>query len=155
MCYRDMAVLYRSNYLSRALEKALLDAHIPYRIYGGIRFYERAEIKDALSYLRLLAPKQADDDKELWKTLAVRRVLNVPKRGIGAKSIDTLEQQAQQEDVNLYEVLKHPSLLVKGKRSHRGGDRGIPPVRGYAEHRSADEEGAGGQRLSAHAAGGQ
>lgn len=108
--YRDMAVLYRSNYLSRALEKALLDAHIPYRIYGGIRFYERAEIKDALSYLRLLAPKQADDDKELWKTLAVRRVLNVPKRGIGAKSIDTLEQQAQQEDVNLYEVLKHPSL---------------------------------------------
>ncbi len=108
--YREMAVLYRSNYLSRGLEKALLDAHIPYRIYGGIRFYERAEIKDALCYLRLLAPMQEGDEKELWKTLAVRRVLNVPKRGIGAKSVEQLETQAVQEDCNLYEVLKHPAL---------------------------------------------
>ena len=95
--YRDIAVLYRSNYLSRGLEKALLSAHIPYRIYGGIRFYERAEIKDALSYLRLLGAKQEDDPKEMWKSLAVRRVLNVPKRGIGAKSIEQLEEQAKEE----------------------------------------------------------
>lgn len=117
IAYRDMAVLYRSNFLSRALEKAFLDAHIPYRIYGGIRFYERAEIKDALSYLRLLAPKMEDDEKELWKNLAVRRVLNVPKRGIGAKSIEQLETQAQAEDVNLYEVLKHPSLSQSKAKS--------------------------------------
>lgn len=115
--YRDMAVLYRSNYLSRALEKAFLDAHIPYRIYGGIRFYERAEIKDALSYLRLLAPKIEGDTKELWKSLAVRRVLNVPKRGIGAKSIEQLETQAKAEDTNLYEVLKHPALSQSKAKS--------------------------------------
>lgn len=115
--YRDIAVLYRSNFLSRALEKAFLDARIPYRIYGGIRFYERAEIKDALSYLRLLAPKTKEDEKEMWKTLAVRRVLNVPKRGIGAKSIEQLETQAQAEDVNLYEVLKHPALSQSKAKS--------------------------------------
>lgn len=116
--YRDIAVLYRSNYLSRGLEKALLSAHIPYRIYGGIRFYERAEIKDALSYLRLLGAKQEDDPKEMWKSLAVRRVLNVPKRGIGAKSIEQLEEQAKEENVNLYEVLSHPALSsAKAKKA--------------------------------------
>lgn len=116
--YRDMAVLYRSNYLSRGLEKAFLEARVPYRIYGGIRFYERAEIKDALSYLRLLAPPQEDDPKELWKTLAVRRVLNVPKRGIGAKSLEQLEEQAQKEDTNLYAVLSHP--LISGAKAKQG-----------------------------------
>lgn len=95
----------------------MLSAHIPYRIYGGIRFYERAEIKDALSYLRLLGAKQEDDPKEMWKSLAVRRVLNVPKRGIGAKSIEQLEEQAKEENVNLYEVLSHPALSsAKAKR---------------------------------------
>ena len=116
--YREIAVLYRSNYLSRGLEKALLEAHVPYRIYGGIRFYERAEIKDALSYLRLLAPKHETDDRELWKDLAVRRVINAPKRGIGARSLEQLEEQARSEDTNLYEVLKHP--CIKGAKACRG-----------------------------------
>ena len=57
--YRDIAVLYRSNYLSRSLEKAMIDARIPYIIYGGIRFYERQEIKDAVCYLRMIT--SADD----------------------------------------------------------------------------------------------
>ena len=116
--YREIAVLYRSNYLSRGLEKALLEAHVPYRIYGGIRFYERAEIKDALSYLRLLAPKHETDERELWKDLAVRRVINAPKRGIGARSLEQLEEQARSEDTNLYEVLKHP--CIKGAKACRG-----------------------------------
>ena len=116
--YREIAVLYRSNYLSRGLEKALLEAHVPYRIYGGIRFYERAEIKDALSYLRLLAPKSAEDERELWKDLAVRRVLNAPKRGVGARSLEQLEEQAREEDTNLYEVLKHP--CIKGAKACKG-----------------------------------
>ena len=93
VCYRDIAVLYRSNYLSRGLEKALLDFRIPYRIYGGIRFYDRAEIKDALSYLRLLAPKQEDDEKELYKNLSIKRIINMPKRGIGAKTMELIEQR--------------------------------------------------------------
>ena len=112
--YRDIAVLYRSNYLSRGLEKALLDQHIPYRIYGGVRFYDRAEIKDALSYLRLLAPKVEGDDKELFKNLAVKRIINLPKRGIGAKTLETLEQEAAAKDTNMYEILKQGGF-GKGK----------------------------------------
>lgn len=112
--YRDIAILYRSNYLSRGLEKALLDAHIPYRIYGGVRFYDRAEIKDALSYLRLLAPSNEEDPKEMFKNLAVKRVINSPKRGIGAKTLELIETQSQHDDTNMYEVLKHYEI-GKGK----------------------------------------
>lgn len=103
--YRDIAILYRSNYLSRGLEKALLDFHIPYRIYGGTRFYDRAEIKDALSYLRLLAPASQEDPKALYKNLAIKRVINSPKRGIGAKTMEIIEQQAAHDDTNMYEIL--------------------------------------------------
>lgn len=106
VAHRDIAILYRSNYLSRGLEKALLDFHIPYRIYGGIRFYDRAEIKDALCYLRLLAPRHEEDEKELYKNLAIKRVINAPKRGIGAKSMETIEQEALRHDTNMYEILK-------------------------------------------------
>lgn len=112
--YKDIAILYRSNYLSRGLEKALLDAHIPYRIYGGVRFYDRAEIKDALSYLRLLAPASEDDPKELFKNLAVKRVINSPKRGIGAKTLELIETQAGHDQTNMYDVLKHYEI-GKGK----------------------------------------
>lgn len=104
--YRDIAVLYRSNYLSRSLEKALLDANIPYKIYGGIRFYDRAEIKDALSYLRLLGKAVEEDPREMWKDLAVKRVINSPKRGIGNKTMETIEELAREHDTNLYEALK-------------------------------------------------
>lgn len=104
--FKDIAVLYRSNYLSRSLEKALLDAGIPYRIYGGIRFYDRAEIKDALSYLRLLGTSEEEDTKEMWKDLAVKRVINSPKRGIGVKTMETIETIAREHDTNLYEALK-------------------------------------------------
>lgn len=104
--FHDIAVLYRSNYLSRSLEKAFLDFSIPYRIYGGIRFYDRAEIKDALSYLRLLAKPNEDDVKERWKDLAIRRVINTPKRGVGNKTMVQLEQIAADNDTNLYEACK-------------------------------------------------
>ncbi|MBV4170292.1 ATP-dependent helicase [[Clostridium] innocuum] len=103
--YRDIAILYRSNFLSRGLEKVLLDFHIPYRIYGGVRFYDRAEIKDALSYLRLLAPFDEQDPKALYKNLAVKRVINSPKRGIGAKTLETIELQANHDETNMYDVL--------------------------------------------------
>src|SRR5699024_10422015 len=102
-----IAVLYRSNYLSRSLEKAMLDAQIPYRIYGGMRFYDRAEIKDALSYLRLCLDHAAID-------LAVRRVINVPKRGVGDRSLEALEAYALTHGVNLYEAVK-ADAVVKGK----------------------------------------
>lgn len=112
--YRNVAILYRSNYLSRSLEKAMLDANIPYRIYGGIRFYDRAEIKDSLSYLRLLGKAVEDDPKEMWKDLAVKRVINAPKRGIGKKTMESIEELAQEHETNLYEACKlYP--IGKGK----------------------------------------
>ena len=75
---REIAILYRSNAQSRAFEEAFLSARIPYRVYGGLRFFERAEIKDALAYLRLISNR--DDDASF------ERVVNLPTRGIGAKS---------------------------------------------------------------------
>lgn len=103
--YHDMAVLYRSNYLSRSLEKALLDERIPYIIYGGIRFYERAEVKDALSYLRMVT---SSDD------LALQRILNKPKRGIGNKTMDTIASRSRETGKSMYEVIKD-EVLFSGK----------------------------------------
>lgn len=94
--YKDMAILYRSNYLSRSMEKACLDAQIPYVIYGGTRFYDRAEIKDMLSYLRMLT--HADD-------LAFTRIVNTPKRGIGQKTLDTIAKVAKENKRSLYQQL--------------------------------------------------
>lgn len=108
MKYRDIAILYRSNYLSRSLETKFLEANIPYRIYGGIRFYDRAEIKDALCYLRMLIHDNAAID------LALKRIINVPKRGIGNKSIEAIEELARHENINLYEASKQFDGL-KGK----------------------------------------
>lgn len=101
--YHDIAILYRSNYLSRSLEKALLDERIPYIIYGGVRFFERQEVKDALSYLRLIT---TGDD------LAFSRIINRPKRGIGNKSMDTIGRYADEHHLTMYEAIQNQSLLT-------------------------------------------
>ena len=94
--YQDIAILYRSNYLSRSIEKRLVDYHIPYIIYGGIRFYERKEIKDMLAYLKMLSIK---DD------ISVKRTINIPKRGIGDKSIDALFDYARENNLSFYQAI--------------------------------------------------
>ena len=94
----DAAVLYRASYLSRALEQALLDAKIPYTIWGGTRFFERKEVKDALSYLRLV--NDTGDD------LSFERIVNVPSRKIGKKFLDGLKERAGREGLPLFAVLK-------------------------------------------------
>jgi len=103
--YKDIAVLYRSNYLSRSIEKGLLEGKIPYVIYGGTRFYERAEVKDALCYLRML--EMADD-------LALVRVINNPRRGVGDKSLDKLRVLAREKNQTMYETLKTSEDLFSG-----------------------------------------
>jgi DNA helicase-2/ATP-dependent DNA helicase PcrA len=90
----DVAVLYRSNAQSRVLEHALFSAGIPYRVYGGLRFFERAEVKHALAYLRLM--ENADDDT------AFLRVVNFPARGIGARSLEQLQDAARAAGTSLH-----------------------------------------------------
>jgi len=91
---RDIAILYRSNAQSRVFEEAFLSARIPYKVYGGLRFFERAEIKDALAYLRLVSNRHDDTSFE--------RVVNLPTRGIGAKSIDTLRELAKSRSISMW-----------------------------------------------------
>lgn len=95
----DFAILYRSNAQSRILEEALLEAHIPYRIYGGFRFFERAEIKDALSYLRLLINRNDDP--------ALERIINTPARGIGPTSLAKIREMANENQASLWETTQH------------------------------------------------
>ncbi|WP_448505680.1 DNA helicase II [Immundisolibacter sp.] len=93
----EVAILYRSNAQSRAFEEALMARRIKYRVYGGQRFFDRAEIRDALAYLRLIA-NPADDT-------AFERVINQPPRGIGDKTLDTLRSEARASGLSMWEVL--------------------------------------------------
>jgi len=96
LAYSEVAVLYRSNAQSRVLEHALFGAGLPYRVYGGLRFFERAEVKHALAYLRLIA--SGDDDN------AMLRVVNFPPRGIGARSLENLQDVARQRGTSLWQA---------------------------------------------------
>ena len=91
----DCAILYRSNAQSRLQEEALLQAALPYRIYGGQRFFERQEIKDALAYLRLISNRHDD--------AAFERVVNTPTRGIGDRTLDVVRQTARERELTLWE----------------------------------------------------
>ena len=91
---KECAILYRSNAQSRVLEEALIRSGVPYRIYGGQRFYERLEIKNALSYLRLLSNR--DDDTSM------ERVINVPTRGIGTRTIEVIREHARSQSISMW-----------------------------------------------------
>lgn len=91
------AILYRSNAQSRVLEEALIRSAVPYRIYGGQRFYERMEIRNALAYLRLLL-NRGDD-------AAVERVINTPPRGIGSKTLDVVREYARSRDISMWQAI--------------------------------------------------
>lgn len=109
----EMAILYRSNAQSRVLEEAMLRAGIPYRIYGGHRFFERLEIKNALAYLRLICHR--DDDA------AFERVVNTPTRGLGDKSLERIRNTARELKLPMWQaslmVLQHKELATKASKS--------------------------------------
>jgi DNA helicase-2/ATP-dependent DNA helicase PcrA len=109
---RDVAILYRSNAQSRVIEEALMQFGVPYRVYGGLRFFERAEIKDALAYLRLLS--NSDDDA------AFERVVNTPTRGIGDRTIEALREYAQKNNLSLWRSAKN--LLAENFFAARAGN---------------------------------
>lgn len=99
--YKDIAILYRANFLSRFIEQALLYANIPYCIYGGVKFYQRKEIKDVLAYIRLI--ENPDDE------LAIKRVINTPNRKIGDVTIDKIANYAFNKNISFAEALKTSS----------------------------------------------
>ncbi len=101
--YEDIAVLYRANAQGRVFEEELLKKNIPYKIVGSYYFYNRKEIKDLISYLRLI-DNPADE-------ISLRRVINVPKRGIGSTSIEKLEGLAREKNILLYDALSTPKEL--------------------------------------------
>lgn len=107
--YRDIAILYRTNAQSRALEEKFVQNNIPYRVFGGVNFYARKEIKDILAYLKTI--DNATDD------VAVKRIINVPKRGIGQTTIDRVSIYADENEISFYDALRDArniSTISKG-----------------------------------------
>lgn len=102
--YHDFAILYRANYLSRTIEQKLIQHQIDYRIFGGLKFFNRKEVKDALSYIRLMT---LNDD------LSFERIINVPARGIGAKTIERIQLCALEYGVSCYEAISLYSDVMK------------------------------------------
>ena len=146
--YVNHAILYRTNSQSRVIESALQNAGIPYRVYGGLRFFERAEVKHVLAYLRLLV--NPDDDTSFL------RVVNFPTRGIGAKSIQTLQEEAQRLGLSLWGTMESASAnfparlsffteLIDAMRREAAG-RPLPDVIKLIMRRSGLEEHYGKER---------
>ena len=111
----EVAVLYRSNAQSRILEQALMQAQIPYRVYGGLRFYDRAEIKDVMAYLRLIVSREDD--------AAFERIYNHLPRGIGQKTADTIREAAKNQQIPLWQAaqqLVESGLTARAKTSVQG-----------------------------------
>ena len=148
---REIAVLYRSNAQSRVLEHALFSARIPYRVYGGLRFFERQEVKHALAYLRLLA--NPDDDTSFL------RVVNFPARGIGARSVEALQDAAQARGGSLWKAAAElggkpgaaVGAFVRLITALREGTHGLPlpeivehviEASGLVPHYQAERDGA-------------
>ena len=104
VAYGDMAVLYRTNAQSRILEEGLMAARIPYTMVGGLKFYDRKEIKDVIAYLRVLFNP--------LDSVSLLRIINVPKRGLGQTTVTKLMEYAAAEDLTLFDVISNPELLA-------------------------------------------
>ena len=148
----EIALLYRSNAQSRVLEHALFNAAMPYRVYGGMRFFERAEVKNALAYLRLLAAP--DDDG------AFLRVVNFPPRGVGARTLEALQDQARSAGTSLWQAARQTTVggragasvvgFLKQVDAMRAATTGLPlaervehvvQASGLREHYGAEKDG--------------
>ncbi|MGJ8686222.1 MAG: 3'-5' exonuclease, partial [Spongiibacteraceae bacterium] len=132
----DVGILYRSNAQSRVLEEAFIRAGHPYRIYGGQRFYDRLEIKNALAYLRLITLR--DDDT------AIERVINTPTRGIGGRSVETLREYAREHQVSLWRatvaVIDQGLLPARASNALRGFISLIEDMSAHCQTLSLDEQ---------------
>ena len=105
--YKDFAVLYRTNAQSRVIEERFVSRNMPYKIFGGTRFYDRREVRDALAYMRAVANPYDD--------VSIKRIINVPKRGIGDAAVDFFEQAAVAEGIKFYDALKRAAEFSENK----------------------------------------
>ncbi len=137
--YEDFVILYRTNAQSRELEEALRTRSIPYRIYGGLSFYQRKEVKDAVSYFQLVV--NPDDDE------ALRRVINTPKRGIGDTTVGKVTATALEHNVSMWHVLNNPDLYA-AELNLNARSRG--QLNGFTTLISSFIEANDCQRLDAH-----
>ncbi len=135
--YGDVAVFYRTNAQSRVVEDVFMRASVPYRVFGGVRFYQRREIKDIVAYLRLLVNPQ--------DVISFRRAVNTPKRGIGDQTVASLEAFARDEEVTVLQACRRvDEIATLGPRA-KGAVAGFVGV--MAALASRREEGAGPQRM--------
>jgi len=106
--YKDIAILYRANYLSRQMENSCLSFGIPYKLIGSLKFLQRQEVRDLLAYLNVIV-NRADE-------FSLRRIINVPKRGVGASSMDKIDKYAEQYGISLFEALKNIEAVGVSKK---------------------------------------
>ncbi|MEE1943675.1 UvrD-helicase domain-containing protein [Pedobacter sp. KR3-3] len=112
--YKDFAILYRTNAQSRAMEEALRKLNVPYKIYGGLSFYQRKEIKDLIAYFRLTF-NPADEE-------AIKRVINYPRRGLGDTTLEKISAAAGQHDISMWQVICNPHQYLDGRVPGQLGD---------------------------------
>ncbi len=132
--YQDFAFLYRTNAQSRVIEEMLLKANIPYQVVGGIKFYERKEIKDILAYLRIVVNPHDD--------ISLERIINVPRRGIGGTTMDKIRAYASEQGVSLFSAILEVDYIGLSKRikdALTGFVQLIQAFHGMADYLSASE----------------
>jgi DNA helicase-2/ATP-dependent DNA helicase PcrA len=140
--YRDVAVFYRTNAQSRVLEDVFMRTGVPYKVFGGVRFYQRKEIKDVLSYLRLLMNPQ--------DVISFRRAVNTPKRGVGDATVAAVESFAQTEGIPVLEAVRRVDEIVTLAQRAKGAVAGFRQVMDALDHHLID--GAGPARMVEFAA---
>jgi DNA helicase-2/ATP-dependent DNA helicase PcrA len=140
--YRDVAIFYRTNAQSRVVEDVLMRVGTPYRVFGGVRFYQRKEIKDVVAYLRLLVNPQ--------DVISFRRVVNTPKRGIGDATVAALETFARDEELDMLEACRRVDEVATLGTRAKGAVKGFSDIMATLRHHLAD--GAGPARMVEFAA---
>ena len=140
--YRDVAIFYRTNAQSRVVEDVLMRVGTPYRVFGGVRFYQRKEIKDVLGYLRLLVNPQ--------DVISFRRVVNTPKRGIGDATVSAVESFARDEGIDVLEACRRVDEIATLANRAKGAVAGFTSIMAALQHHLDD--GAGPARMVEFAA---
>lgn len=128
--YHDFAILYRTNAQSRAMEEALRKLNIPYKIYGGLSFYQRKEIKDLIAYFRLTF-NPADEE-------AIKRVINYPKRGLGDTTVEKISVAADQHNITMWQVICNPQQYIPGRIANQLNDFAVMIQSFAAESKKLD-----------------